>query len=214
MHLETLPSGSRKVFASLKEIATLYRFVLAGGTGLALQLGHRISADLDLFTQESFSTEKVFHEMKELKLVPVLQQEEKGTLIVSTAGIKVSFFHYPYPFIEKKSLLYGIPIAGVIDVASMKVIAIGQRGAKRDFIDLFFILQNIPFRKIAENMITRFGADRISPVHTGKSLVYFIDADVDPDPKYCCKDIPEWKTIKDFFRKNVMQMVLDMDLCH
>ncbi len=66
----------------------------------------------------------------------------------------------------------------------MKVIAISQRGTKRDFVDLFFILQDLPFHKVAEHMVKRFGKERINPIHLGKSLVYFSDAESNPEPEH------------------------------
>ncbi len=93
----------------------------------------------------------------------------------------------------------------------MKIIAISQRGAKRDFFDLYFILQTIPFWKIAENMTKRFGHDRINPLHIGKSLVFFDDAEADPDPNFIDLKNPTWNNVKKFFRKSVQQMVLDLE---
>lgn len=188
-----------------------HKAVLAGGTGLALQLGHRISVDLDFFTGTPFSTDNVFQEMRRVGLNPRLLEESEGSLTVTIDGTKVSLFRYPYPFIEEMKDADGVPVAGVIDIASMKIIAASQRGAKRDFFDLYFILQDVPFRKIAENMINRFGNDRLNPVHIGKSLVFFNDADTDPDPRMLGNDNPSWEGVKNFFIKNVRQMVLDME---
>ena len=133
------------------------------------------------------------------------------SIATGSGGIKVSFFRYAYPFIEETTPFHGIRLADVVDIASMKVIAISQRGAKRDFVDLWFILQTIPFWKIVENMTARFGKDRINPVNIGKSLVYFNDAEEDPEPKYPGKVKPEWKAVKKFFIGHVRQMTLDME---
>jgi len=211
MHLNCLPSNTRELLKKLAVIVRSHEFILAGGTGLALQLGHRVSVDLDFFTARPFSTERVFSELKGLGLGPAVIEESEGSLTVTMDGAKVSFFHYPYPFIDRRKEIDDIPVAGIIDIASMKVIAISQRGAKRDFVDLYFVLQEIPFRRIAENMIERFGRERINPVHIGKSLVFFNDADTDPDPKYSGKERPDWAEIKKFFIKNVRQLVLDME---
>lgn len=210
MHLECLPGNGLKVLGKLKNLLKTSGFVLAGGTALALSIGHRLSEDLDLFTKKRFSTERLFREMQKLGLGPVVQQEEKGTLVTFAGGTKVSMMQYDYPFLEKTERINGVPVAGVIDIGSMKTVAISQRGARRNFVDLYFILEQVPFRKVAENMINRFGTDRINPVHIGKSLVYFADADVDPDPRYCGKVKPDWKSIKAFYKKNVQQMVIDM----
>jgi len=91
----------------------------------------------------------------------------------------------------------------------MKTLSITQRGAKRDFTDLYFILQDVPFQKIASNMIKRFGKDRINPVIVGKALVYFEDAEADPDPEYLGRK-KDWKEIKRYFVDHVRQLVLDL----
>lgn len=211
MYLKCLPSNTRGLLKKLAKVARSGEFVLAGGTGLALHLGHCVSADLDFFTAKRFSTDRVFQKLKGLGLKPEVQEESAGTLTVVVDGVKVSMFHYPYPFIEEMKYADGIPVAGEVDIASMKVVAISQRGAKRDFIDLYFVLQKIPFWKIAENMVKRFGKERINPVHIGKSLVFFNDADTDPEPRYYGKEKPAWEDIKKFFIKNVQQMVLDLE---
>ncbi|MHB8482303.1 MAG: nucleotidyl transferase AbiEii/AbiGii toxin family protein [Nitrospiria bacterium] len=211
MHFKCLPSEARELLKKLDKIVRARKCLLAGGTGLALQLGHRISADLDFFTETTFSTEKVFQEIRRLGLNPRVLEESEGSLTVTIDGTKVSIFRYLYPFIEEMKDADGVPVAGIIDIASMKIIAVNQRGAKRDFFDLYFILQDIPFWKIAENMVKRFGNDRINPVHIGKSLVFFNDADTDPDPRLIGKDKPSWEKVKKLFIKNVQQMVLDME---
>jgi predicted nucleotidyltransferase component of viral defense system len=211
MYYKCLSSETRELLKKLVKTVREHKCVLAGGTGLALQLGHRISVDLDFFTGKTFSTEKVFQEMRRLGLNPRVLEESDGSLTVTIDGTKVSMFRYPYPFIEEMKDADGVPVAGVIDIASMKIIAVSQRGAKRDFFDLYFILQDIPFWKISENMVNRFGNDRINPVHIGKSLVFFNDADADPDPRLLCKDQPSWEKVKKLFIKNVQQMVLDME---
>jgi predicted nucleotidyltransferase component of viral defense system len=194
----------------LCDVFQKYDFILAGGTALSLQLGHRISVDLDFFTETFFSTEKIYREIKKAGFNPIVLQEEKGTLTLTINEIKVSLFHYPYLFLDEKKMWKGISIAGVKDIAAMKVIAITQRGARRDFIDLYFILQDTPFWKIAENMVRRFSKERINPMHIGKALVYFADAEVDPDPRYCGHKRPTWENVKDFFTKNIQQMVIDL----
>ncbi len=185
-------------------------FVLAGGTALALQLGHRISDDLDFFTSHSFVTEELFRKIKGKRLSPVVLQEGKGTLTVLVKEVKLSFFYYHYPFLEKPRGDLGIPLAHVVDIASMKIIAINQRGAKRDFIDLYFILQQIPFWKIVENLFHRYGPGRISPMQISKSLVYFEDAEGDPEPRYCGAERPAWSQVKKFFQGRCKQLALDL----
>ncbi len=209
MHSECLTPQARKTLQALKGIVRTHQFVLAGGTAAALHLGHRTSVDFDFFTERPFSTEQVLQKMKRLGLKPDILQEEKGTLTVTAGGVKISFFHYPYPFREPAADFSGVRVAGLIDIASMKILAINQRGAKRDFVDLYFILLDVPFAKIAENLISRFGAGRVNPVVIGKALVYFHDAETDPDPEYLGRK-KDWKAVKKFFADHVQQFTLDL----
>lgn len=132
-------------------------------------------------------------------------------MIAEVKGIKISLLKYDYPFLDRTITFEGIKIAGILDIASMKVIAISQRGTKRDFVELYFILQDIPFHKIADHMVKRFGKERLNPVHIGKSLVYFSDAESNPDPMYIKGKAQSWDKIKKFFKGHIKQFVFDTD---
>ncbi|MBI3533896.1 MAG: nucleotidyl transferase AbiEii/AbiGii toxin family protein [Deltaproteobacteria bacterium] len=210
MHIDCLPPKMPMIFERLSGYLATTEACLAGGTGIAFYLGHRLSVDIDLFTPKSFQTEEVVAAIKAGQLSLKILSEGVGTFVAEVENTKFSLFTYPYPFIDKTTTLWGGRVAGLLDIASMKVIAISQRGTKRDFVDLFFILRDIPFRKIANNMLTRFGAERISPTVIGKALIYFVDAESDPEPRYIKKQTVEWAKIKRFFVKNIKQFVYDL----
>jgi hypothetical protein len=211
MHRGCFPERGWKVLRSLKHMLTKYSATLAGGTALALHMGHRISVDLDFFTHVDFRVESIISDIRKTNYPFRIISEGEGYLIADVEGIKVSIFKYDYPFLEKPVIFEGTRIAGVLDTASMKVIAISQGGTKRDFIDLYFILQDIPFHNVANHMVRRFGKERVNPIHIGKSLVYFSDAESNPEPQYMKgKDI-SWDKVKKFFRYHVKQFVLDID---
>lgn len=211
MHVECLQEKALRLIPKLKKIVTDGGFILAGGTAAALHMGHRRSHDFDFFTKRHFSNERLLRTIKKWGLPMAVLQEEQGTLTLLIDGIKVSFFEYPYPFNEPRIFLSGIPVAGLVDIASMKMLAITQRGAKRDFADLYCILTKIPSPVIAGNMVARFGRDRISPVVIGKALVNFTDAEADPDPEYLGTHKGKWKEIKQYFVNQVKQIVLDIE---
>lgn len=212
MHRDCLPEKGWKVLRSLKSMLRKYHAVLAGGTALAFHIGHRVSEDLDFFTVEEFRGEAIISEIRKTGNSFRIISEGEGYLVAAVGGVKVSLFKYDYPFLEKPVMLNGIQVAGVLDIVSMKLIAISQRGTRRDFIDLFFIIQEIPFHKVAEYMVRRFGKERMNPVHIGKSLVYFSDAEADPEPLYVKGKDLRWDTVKKFFRHHVKQFVLDLDM--
>jgi len=211
MHRECLPEHGWKILRKIKDIFIKHKAVLAGGTALALQTGHRMSYDLDFFTNQDFQIDSIISEIRKIRVPFQIISEGEGTLIAEVGGIKVSLFKYDYGFLDKTISYRNIRVAGILDIASMKVIAISQRGTKRDFVDLYVILQETPFYKIAYFMIRRFGKERINPVHIGKSLIYFSDADSDPELAYMKGRDISWERVKKFFRGHVKQFVLDLE---
>jgi len=211
MHKECFTKKGWQVWTKYNKMFVKYNAILAGGTALALHIGHRISEDLDFFTAKAFKVESIISNLRKYSDSFSIMSEGEDFITVILDGVKVSLFKYDYPFIDKISSYKGIRIASINDVASMKIIAINQRGTKRDFIDLFFILQETPFHKIADNMISRFGIDRINPLHIGKSFVYFSDAESNPEPLYIKGKDVNWEKIKIFFRSHTKQFVFDLD---
>lgn len=212
MHRECFSEDGWKILSNLKEIFNNHNAILAGGTALALRLGHRISMDLDFFTGSDFYTERIFSKIRGGGYTFRLISEGDGYFLIEVDGIKISMFKYEYPFIQKPVMYEGIKVAGILDIASMKVIAISQRGAKRDFVDLYFILQDMPFHKIAKCMVAHFGKERINPIHIGKSLIYFSDAESHPEPEFLKGKEVSWEQMKMFLRNHVKQIVYDLDV--
>lgn len=210
LHTDCLPPEMQTIFERLSDLIVKTDAVLAGGTAAAFHLGHRLSYDIDLFTSKEFKTEDIVTAIKSSQLPLGILSEGVGTFVATLGNTKFSLFTYPYPFLEKTTPLWGGRIAGLIDIAAMKIIAVCQRGTKRDFVDLYFILQDMPFRKIADHMIKRYGKERINPTVIGKSLVYFVDAESDPEPQYNAGHEKEWSSIKRFFAKNLKQFVYDL----
>lgn len=210
MRPDILRKEEQKLLENLKDFVLAHGLIMAGGTALAITLGHRRSVDFDFFTNKPFSVNLVLRELEEKGFSFEVLVAEEETLILTMNQTKVSFFYNPYPLPAEKHY-QDIPLAGIRDIAAMKLLAISQRGAKRDFIDLYFILQEIPFHKVAEALINRYGKHRINPVHIGKSLVYFFDAEPDPDPEYLEGYEVDWEEVKAFFKGHVKQFVLDLE---
>lgn len=152
------------------------RFYLAGGTGLALQLGHRDSADFDFFTPEHFDTGALYRELfnvfRERKIIKTF--EEKDTLtVVIYEEIRLSFFQYPYPLINAPVEEENLRVASIEDIACMKLSAVVSRALEKDFVDLYFILKQMPLAKVLEKMIQKM--PDLDQNLVLKSLVYFDD---------------------------------------
>ena len=211
MNKRGLPEQASTVLRKLKKMLAQCNAVLAGGTAAALHLGHRLSKDLDFFTPTAFQNENIWAEIQRTGLPYKVIKEGPEFVIAEVNGIKWSLFQYPYPFLHPSKRVEGVRVAGLLDVAAMKVIAISQRGTKRDFVDLYFILLQIPFHKIAAHMVEWFGVQRINPIHIGKALVYFTDAESDPEPQFFPQQKVHWSRVKNFLQDHVKQFVFDLD---
>jgi len=209
MHKKCFTAQGWKILSDLTPALAKHEAVLAGGTALALQFGHRVSVDLDFFTNRKFRVDDILAAIKTAGYGYKIVSEGDNHIVTITEGIKFSLFHYEYPFIET-FVRDGVSIASILDIAAMKVIAISQRGTRRDFVDLYRILQDVPFTKVAVRMIKKFGAERVSPTVIGKSLMYFADAEGDVDPEYVGKKI-DWNVVKRYFKNHARQFMLDID---
>lgn len=140
MHSEALTEKAKSLVSCLAEFKDFY---LAGGTALALQLGHRVSVDFDLFSEnkirEDFirEVEKKFYG-KRLE-ISVSNADE---LTILADSVKVTFLYYPFRLLYSLTTFQNIKLTFVNDIASMKAYTIGRRGSFKDYVDLYFILKD------------------------------------------------------------------------
>lgn len=187
-----------------------YHFYLAGGTALALELGHRISLDFDFYIKGELDPETLLQDFqKHFKNVQLIR-EAKNTLILSIDNTEVSLFSYPYPLISPLIKIPEVNLASMEDICAMKIVAIIQRGTKRDFIDIYFLTK-------------RFGLERIFALTQKKykglfnkylalqALTYFTDADKERDEQRAKTLIGiSWDEIK----KELIKIVEDFKKCY
>ena len=201
-----LPSARKKAFVFLSEQAWLNKSVwyLAGGTALALQVGNRKSVDLDFFTAEKdFDTAELLSNFLGNNNWETTINS-KNTVYGELSKAKISFISYPF-FIPKQDFIqYGsIQILQSLDIAVMKIIAISQRGRKRDFFDLYWCAKNIePLGNLMIKVKEQYPFVAHNYHHILKSLLYFEDAESDPAPDIFFE--ANWKGVKDFFKKEVI----------
>lgn len=197
MFEQTLSTDAKSNLAAVGQTVLAGKFYLAGGSAVALHLGHRFSFDLDFFCKEHFNIDEVLQTLKELGSLETYQASA-DTFNGKLNNLRISFFIYPYPVLEPFQMYSNIQIASLMDLAAMKIDAITRRGTKRDFVDLFFISQyTFPLEKAIELYFNKFHEFNISPVHVYKSLMYFDDAEPQEMPQMIAKS--NWKEIKTFF---------------
>lgn len=181
-------------------------FYLAGGTGLALQLGHRDSIDFDFFSDQDIDTKELFLFIKDIFAGHqiIKTQEEKNTLTVFIDdNIKLSFFTYQYKLIDHLINEPYLKIASILDIACMKLSAITSRATNKDYIDLYFICREIKLKNILNILNKKL--PELDPNLVLKSLVYFKDINKEPIKFKNNRNI-DFKHIKDFFEKEVKKV--------
>jgi len=199
MFEEILSSEAINIIESLSP--HLDTFYLAGGTGLALQLGHRRSDDLDFFADLIFNPDSMLSRFSADKVLFT----ELGTVHCELRGIRISFLYYDVPLIQPLLLWRGIRIAHYKDIVAEKIKTISQRGAKKDFIDLYAALKlKSSIKEVCSIFKNRFKESDINYYHIGKSLVFFEDAENEPSPLMLLTGEDwKWENIKSFFLKNI-----------
>jgi len=154
---------------------------LAGGTALALQLGHRTSLDFDFYSKKKFRIESLSTKFKsKFKNVDITTAID-DTLIAEIDGINFSLFYYPYELLEDKLSFKNIKLASVPDIAAMKMIAISMRGKSRDFIDVYYLLKKFTLKQILDFTIKKYPNYQQMAILI--SLIYFDEADREEDVK-------------------------------
>ena len=156
-------------------------FYLAGGTALALQIGHRDSVDFDFFKNDAFDTGLLFERLREaLSGWPLVKvQDERSTLgLVVAESIKLSFMAYQYPLLRPVVATDHLDLADIADIGCMKLSAITGRATRKDYIDLHFILQRIPLQDLLALCAVKL--PQLDRALILKALVFFDDLDSEP----------------------------------
>lgn len=205
VYAESVNPATRGDLATLNKARILDRFYLAGGTGLALHLGHRESIDLDFFRCDEFDEGRLLADISVLGNFSV-DKKERGTLTGKFGSTLLSLFHYPYPLLEPTTQWEDIEIASIIDIACMKLDAASTRGTKKDFIDLYAIIHigGKTLTELFEAFSRKYASISFNLMHIKKSLVFFEDAEPDAMPKMHA-DIA-WKNVKQFFENAVPKL--------
>lgn len=206
-HWEQLPLPLQQVLREIGHHPFSSRFYLAGGTALALQLGHRSSADLDFFSTtddlDEISRQEIISSLKQQFAVTV---DEGGlaSLYLNVAGVDVGFFNYSYPLLATPITIGGVQLAGLVDIGLMKMDAIATRAARKDFYDLYFIAQELSLDEIFRHGQKKFSVVRDFNIMVLMAMVDFRKADLE-SPIQTNPNI-SWEQIKAFFTQETKRL--------
>lgn len=186
---------------AIMQSKTFKDFNLVGGTSLALQIGHRISVDIDMFGISEINELGFNQELDRLGKITVLKKS-KNIIVYAIDEIKVDFVNYNYPLLKPIKVVEGIRLISMEDIAAMKLNAISGRGSKKDFIDLFYLLNIFSLETMFEFYVNKYHDGSIFLAL--KSLTYFDDADIDEMPVMTEK--VEWNNIKNTILKEAKKL--------
>ncbi len=202
MHPEAINKKTKSILAKIAKLDFIDKFYLAGGTALAVQIGHRESVDLDFFSYTKFSVHKLKQELSIAGILAV-DYEDEDTLVGMLDDVKISFFHYSYEQSYALVKFEDIFLASEQDIAAMKLDTISARGSKKDFVDIYFLLKKYSLNQLVEFFENKYKNIQYNKLHILKSLVYFDDANGDPDPLMLVDF--DWNETKSFIEKIVKQ---------
>ena len=204
MHAGTLPVHAQDALAKLGKSKIFSSCYLAGGSALALYLGHRISVDLDFYTRDKILAGDIPPYLAKLGTFTISMLEPPHTIIGEFNRTKLSLFRYDYPMIGDFSLFNNIKIASTSDIAAMKLSAISGRATKRDYVDLYFLAMIYKTDEMIDFYIKKFGKLSNNIYVIVKALGFFQDAEDDVMPKMIEK--VSWQEVKDFFAKETIRL--------
>ena len=176
LHYNILAKSQKNLFEIFSDTDFMSDYYLAGGTALALQIGHRMSEDFDFFSPKDLNSILLKDDLSKIGEFKI-SHEEKNTLHCVLNDTKISFLTFKYKLLNEIHSEKKIKLCSLKDIACMKLSAIQSRGTKRDFIDFYFLLKKINIQEILQDYKNKFGEGNFNLSLIKKSLVFFEDAE-------------------------------------
>lgn len=198
VHWDTVTRQMWEVLEHLGRQPIMGEFYLAGGTALALRLGHRRSVDLDFFTENRMRQGVRRSLLHALDSYPLETLEDfDGNLLLTVQGLQVGFFSYSSPLLDPVDQVAGVALASVTDIGLMKLDALIGRGSRKDFYDLYHILPLVSIERLFEMSRAKYPQARDFPLMAAESLVLFENADRDVQPALLVET--PWEDVRAYF---------------
>ena len=179
LRTETIEPGTLDILKKCMQLPSLVPFILVGGTALSLQYGHRMSIDLDFFgAVDKLDSEAIKTDLDSIGTT-ILSSQSNVMLGFYVDEVKIDVVKYKYKLIENPIIIDSIRMAHPKDIGAMKLAAVSGRGKKKDYYDLFFLLQKYSLSQLMEFNKLKFPDSNEMIIL--KSIGYFEDADNDAD---------------------------------
>lgn len=197
MHKEILDKKQSELLNLIRKFKDEY--YLVGGTAIALHLGHRKSIDFDLFTNTQINHDKIRKTIRENNIIDSVFVENSDELTLSVDQVKITFLSYPFAVVAQDKFEDYISLPSLDTLIAMKSYAIGRRAKFKDYVDIYFYLQNHDFAKLIETAKKIFDKEFNEKLFR-EQLAYFEDIDYSENVFYLINDCPTENQIKDFLR--------------
>jgi hypothetical protein len=204
MHLETLTENTKKIWNKIQSFEDIQDFYLAGGTALALQIGHRISIDLDFFSDKPIKKTllKDIEDFFEKPVEVIVKSANELTFIVDE--VKITFLHYPFPLMFPLKKDNNINLAEIQEIALMKAYSLGRRQSFKDYVDIYTVVsQNL----MTLESIIKSAKDKYKEVFNDRifleQLVYIND--IENEPIAWIEQSISKEEIRDFFEIKIKE---------
>lgn len=202
LYKNTIQASALELLKKLQSCSALKSFHLAGGTSLALQIGHRKSVDLDLFTPNDFDVNALL-EYLEQNFGFRLDYSDINTLKGSIENVKIDLISQKYPLVEPYVEIENIRLFSIPDIAAMKLNAIVGNGTRsKDFIDIYFILKQYAVDHILDFYRKKYTTRNV--LHVIKSLIYFDDINTQDWPEMMLEKELQLSKVKNEIEEKVM----------
>jgi predicted nucleotidyltransferase component of viral defense system len=199
VHWQAITPAMHELLRFIGQCPFAERFYLAGGTALALRLGHRRSIDLDFFSATDPVARSTRQEIIEALLPLDLQvlEDVDGNLLTQVSAMHAGFFRYRYPLLAPTSSVEGVALADIVDIGLMKLDALIGRGSRKDFYDLYVIAQQMSLAELLAQGAVKYPHVRDFELMAVESMVLFENAERDLQTELLI-ELP-WEQVKQFF---------------
>lgn len=184
LRLKTIHPETFQLLKRLSAEKELDSFALAGGTALALQMGHRISIDLDFFTDTPFDALALLKSLESFFEIDDISSTDNSLSLfikIGESSVKTDFIRHNYPRLRPLLTVEQIRLFSLEDIAAMKLNAVANRGAKKDFHDIHILLSRFTLPELLAFFEEKY--QKHNSFTVTKSLAYFDDADLEPEPR-------------------------------
>ncbi|KKU82466.1 MAG: hypothetical protein UY10_C0032G0002 [Microgenomates group bacterium GW2011_GWA2_47_8] len=179
-HPNILHPRQQQVLGKLA-VSRAFDYYLAGGTALALQLGHRTSLDFDFYSGGKLVSGELMTRIKQALPTIAISRQTDDTFQAVASGVNISVFYYPYPLLKKLVDFPPIQLASLEDIAAMKIVALVQRARQRDFWDVYYLIERLGLANVIASAYRKYPWYEENSQIVFRALTYFEDADTDEE---------------------------------